>query len=172
MKSSGVECSASSSSPAESFVFKVRNLTWLSLENKSGTRQRANKGKETRRSIRWLDSGRLTSNSPLSSKKKTSPPPSNLKASLAALAAAPPNLLFALASHADEAAAVDAGGGFKVTPLEILIVMAPVAFYALLSAYRSLVNPKASIGDGLFIVAALVIVANVVSILAFHKRIY
>lgn len=105
-------------------------------------------------------------------KKKLPPPPSNLKASLAALAAAPPNLLFALASHADEAAAVDAGGGFKVTPLEILIVMAPVAFYALLSAYRSLVNPKASIGDGLFIVAALVIVANVVSILAFHKRIY
>ena len=67
---------------------------------------------------------------------------------------------------------MDAGGGFKVSPLEILLVLAPVVFYALLSLYRKVVNPKASIGDGLFIVAALVIVANIVSILAFHKRIY
>ena len=113
---------------------------------------------------------KLTS-STLSLKKKK-----KKQASLAALASAPPNLLFALASRADEAAAVDtvakSGGGFTVTPLELILVLAPIVFYALLSLYRKFVNPKASIGDGLFIVAALVIVANIVSILAFHKRIY
>lgn len=106
---------------------------------------------------------------PLKKKKK-------LKASLAALAAAPPNLLLALASHADEtAAASDAaggGGGFKISPLELLLALAPVVFYTVLSLYRKFVNPRASISDGLFIVVALVIVANVISILVFHKRIY
>ena len=42
---SDVECSATSSSPAESFVFKVRTLPEISLENKRGTRKGAEKEK-------------------------------------------------------------------------------------------------------------------------------
>ena len=162
-------------------MFKVRRLSAACSVLQRGREKTSERGRKNteRKETDLLSFLFISQPDPIFIRTKTK---QNAQASLAALAAAPPNLLFALASHADEAAAIDASaattgagaatGGFTVTPLEILLVLAPVAFYALLSAYRALVNPKASIGDGLFIVAALVIVANIVSILAFHKRIY
>jgi len=181
MKSDAAECSSSTASSAERFVFKVRRLSAACSVLQRGREKTSERGRKNteRKETDLLSFLFISQPDPIFIRTKTK---QNAQTSLAALAAAPPNLLFALASHADEAAAIDASaattgagaatGGFTVTPLEILLVLAPVAFYALLSAYRALVNPKASIGDGLFIVAALVIVANIVSILAFHKRIY
>ncbi len=61
---------------------------------------------------------------------------------------------------------------FNLSPFEVAIAFAPVAFYAVLTVYRNFVNPKASISDVLFLVAAFLIVGNLISGLVFKVRLF
>lgn len=55
---------------------------------------------------------------------------------------------------------------------EFLVLLAPLLLYGLFNVYRSKVNPKATISDFLFIIAALVVVGNLFSILVLKVRLY
>jgi hypothetical protein len=76
------------------------------------------------------------------------------------------------APDASVAAAASSGLPFGFSPLEAAIAVAPLLFYGILTAYRSLVNPKASISDVLFLLAAFLIVGNLASGLVFKVRLF
>lgn len=59
-----------------------------------------------------------------------------------------------------------------LTPFEGLLVFAPVLLYGLFTIYRSKVNERAKLSDFLFIVAAAVVVGNLLSIIFFKKKLY
>lgn len=61
---------------------------------------------------------------------------------------------------------------FGFSPIEVAIAVAPLAFYAVLTVYRSAVNPKASISDVLFLLAAFLIVGNLIAGLVFKVRLF
>lgn len=80
-------------------------------------------------------------------------------------------LSFSTAARADEAVeAVTQSGG--VPWPSILLALAPLLLYSGFYIYREQVNKKAKIGDFVSIVAGAVIVANIVSILAFKVRLF
>lgn len=85
----------------------------------------------------------------------------------AAALAALSTLLAAAPAFADDAPAAAPG----VNPFEIGLALSPALFYGVLTLVRQ-VNPKVKISDLLFALAGLVIVANIISILVFKKRIY
>jgi hypothetical protein len=99
----------------------------------------------------------------------------------AAAAAALPALTLAAPALADDAApaaATDAAGAaavatgwFSATPLEIGIALAPLIFYVALTAWRQF-NPRASVSDLAFILAAVVILGNIFSILVLKVRLF
>jgi len=103
------------------------------------------------------------------------------RAAAAAAAAALPALTLAAPALADDAApaaATDAAGaaavatgGFSATPLEIGIAFAPLIFYVALTAWRQF-NPRASVSDLAFILAAVVILGNIFSILVLKVRLF
>lgn len=59
-----------------------------------------------------------------------------------------------------------------LTPAEALLLGAPVLLYGSFSLYRAKINPQAKLSDALFIAAALVVVANILSIIFFKVRLY
>ncbi|KAL3157091.1 hypothetical protein ABBQ38_001337 [Trebouxia sp. C0009 RCD-2024] len=59
-----------------------------------------------------------------------------------------------------------------LTAFEGLLIFAPVILYGLFTVYRSKVNERAKLSDFLFIAAAGVVVANLVSIIFFKRRLY
>ncbi|DBA65885.1 hypothetical protein WJX79_010199 [Trebouxia sp. C0005] len=59
-----------------------------------------------------------------------------------------------------------------ITPFEGLLVFAPVLLYGLFTIYRSKVNERAKLSDFLFIVAAGVVVSNLLSIIFFKRKLY
>ncbi|DBA93697.1 TPA: hypothetical protein ACH3X3_013768 [Trebouxia sp. C0006] len=59
-----------------------------------------------------------------------------------------------------------------ITPFEGLLVFAPVLLYGLFTVYRSKVNERAKLSDFLFIVAAGVVVSNLLSIIFFKRKLY
>lgn len=80
-------------------------------------------------------------------------------------------LLFDLPASAEDLNPAKAvPGGVSVG--EILLLLAPLLLYGLFNVYRSKINPKASISDFLFFLAALVIIGNVFSIVVLKVRIY
>ena len=68
------------------------------------------------------------------------------------------------------AAAVD--DGMAMGPGGIALVTAPILLYGIFYVYRSQINPKATLVDGITVLAAVAIVGNIVSILAFQTRIF
>lgn len=59
-----------------------------------------------------------------------------------------------------------------LTNFEGLLIFAPVVLYGGFSLYRSKVDQRAKLSDFLFIAAAAVVVANIVSIIFFKRRLY
>jgi hypothetical protein len=106
-----------------------------------------------------------------SSRFDASAPTAGLAAASLALAA--PLAAFADEAPAVEAAALDAAGDALVlSPSTAAIALSPVIAYGVFFLYREKVNPRATLGDGLFVIAALVIAANIVSILVFKLRLF
>jgi hypothetical protein len=107
-----------------------------------------------------------------SSRFDASAPTAGLAAASLALAA--PLAAFADEAPAVEAAALDAAGDALVlSPFgTAAIALSPVIAYGVFFLYREKVNPRATLGDGLFVIAALVIAANIVSILVFKLRLF
>lgn len=100
---------------------------------------------------------------------------------LAVLAAAPALLLGALPALADEGEqpqeAINLITGFfsnfaNLTPAGVLLLSSPVLLYAVFNVYRAQVNPKAKWSDFVFIGAAVLIAANLISIVAFRIRLF
>lgn len=54
----------------------------------------------------------------------------------------------------------------------LVIAFSPIVIYAVFYLYRATINPKAKLQDLLFIAAFCVVVANILSIVVFHRRIY
>ncbi|KAK9833987.1 hypothetical protein WJX81_000967 [Elliptochloris bilobata] len=82
-------------------------------------------------------------------------------------------LLAALPAAADEApAAVAQSGGGSVNLVEVVILAAPLLLYGVFNLYRDKVNPAFKLTDFIFILAAIVIVLNILSILVFKVRIF
>ena len=72
------------------------------------------------------------------------------------------------ASNVQEAATQSRAAG----PGDYLILGLPIIVYGAFSLYRAKVNPRIKISDFLFILAAAVIVGNILSIVIFKKRIF
>jgi hypothetical protein len=66
----------------------------------------------------------------------------------------------------------DAVAPHGITVAEVALLTAPLLLYSAFSIFRSQVNPKAKISDFLFILVALIIVANIISIIFFKTRIF
>ncbi|GBF91419.1 hypothetical protein Rsub_04159 [Raphidocelis subcapitata] len=71
-----------------------------------------------------------------------------------------------------EEAAAQAAPALEPTPAFYAVATVPLATYALFWIYRDRVNPKATIGDFLYILGAIVIVGNILSILIFKIRFF
>jgi hypothetical protein len=103
------------------------------------------------------------------------PSPAAAVASTSALALA---LLHPALAVADEAAVVEATAAAgdpaatQASPLGYVVVFAPILLYGIFSLYRDKVNPRATISDFLFILAAIAVFANLISILAFKVRLF
>ena len=88
------------------------------------------------------------------------------------------SFLAALPALAEESAvdaadaATTAPSVFGFSPIEVAIAVAPLLFYGVLTVYRSAVNPKASISDVAFLLAAFLIVGNLLSGLIFKVRLF
>jgi hypothetical protein len=100
-------------------------------------------------------------------------------APIAGLAAGALALAAPLAAFADEAPALEAaaaldaaGDALVLSPSTAAIALSPVIAYGIFFLYREKVNPRATLGDGLFVIAALVILANIISILVFKIRLF
>ncbi len=61
---------------------------------------------------------------------------------------------------------------FGMSSTELAVAFSPLVVYGLFSLYREKINPRAKLGDVIFIVAALFIFGNIFSILVFKKRFY
>ena len=70
------------------------------------------------------------------------------------------------------AAASSAPGALGFTPLGLLLAFSPVVVYGMFYLYREKVNPRATISDLLFIIAAFVVIGNIFSIVVFKQRIF
>ncbi|KAI8464085.1 MAG: hypothetical protein J3K34DRAFT_127039 [Monoraphidium minutum] len=89
-------------------------------------------------------------------------------AALVALAAASP-LVAPLAALAEDAAAAEPQ---EFSPAFYAVAVAPLLIYALFWLYRDRVNPKATFGDLLYIVGAVVVFGNIISIVVFKTRFF
>lgn len=89
-----------------------------------------------------------------------------------------PTLPFAaMAEDTDAAAAVSSAVDAAATatgkdPLTYLFYVAPLLIYGTFYIYREKFNPRAKLGDLLYITAALVIFGNIFSILVFKVRFF
>lgn len=81
-----------------------------------------------------------------------------------------PDVTAAGAEAVDAAAAAVTEGGLPVA--ELALVLSPIILYGIFNVYRSALNPRAKLSDFLFIVAAIAIVGNILSILIFKKRFF
>jgi Co/Zn/Cd efflux system component len=77
-------------------------------------------------------------------------------------------------AYADEAAEIMAknSGFLGYTNGGLVVAFSPIVVYAVFYLYRATINPKAKLQDLLFVAAFCVVVANLVSITVFHKRVY
>jgi drug/metabolite transporter (DMT)-like permease len=80
--------------------------------------------------------------------------------------------LLSLPAVADEAVqpAADAATEAAIGPLGYAGTLLPVALYGTFYLYREKVNPRAKISDFLFIIGALVVLGNIVSMVVFKTR--
>ena len=72
-------------------------------------------------------------------------------------------------------AGINTAGAFasrSASPAEYVILLLPIIIYGIFSLYRAKVNPRIKVSDFLFILAAIVIVANILSIAIFKKRLF
>lgn len=81
-------------------------------------------------------------------------------------------LLPASAALAEEPIQASAIEPRSANPAEYVILALPIIIYGIFSLYRAKVNPRVKVSDFLFILAAVVIVANILSIAIFKKRIF
>ncbi|BDA41596.1 hypothetical protein COCOBI_02-3770 [Coccomyxa sp. Obi] len=102
-------------------------------------------------------------------------PPSTLKAG----AVLPCTLSLSALSLGNVAWAEDVGEaaaktsqGFGLNPAEIVLLSAPPLLYGIFSLYRSQVNNQAKLSDFLSIIAATIIIGNIVSAIVFKVRLY
>ena len=58
------------------------------------------------------------------------------------------------------------------SPLGWALLASPVVFYAAFNVYRSQIDPRAKFGDAIFAFAALLLLANIISIVAFKTRLF
>jgi hypothetical protein len=54
----------------------------------------------------------------------------------------------------------------------LVIAFSPLVIYGVFYLYRATINPKAKLQDLLFVGAFCVVVANILSIAIFHRRVY
>jgi hypothetical protein len=74
--------------------------------------------------------------------------------------------------HAEEMAApAEAAASLPVSPVEILLLTCPLVAYGLFNKIRD-TNPQVGFGEYALSLAFTVILANIISILAFQTRIY
>ncbi|CAL8460529.1 g58 [Coccomyxa elongata] len=69
-------------------------------------------------------------------------------------------------------AAAKTSQGFGLNPAEIVLLSAPPLLYGIFSLYRSQVNNQAKLSDFLSIIAATIIIGNIVSAVVFKVRLY
>ena len=98
----------------------------------------------------------------------TSPSVTSSMASIIGLQLALPSIL-----HAEEVTApvADAASSLPVSPVEIILLSCPLIAYAFFNKIRD-TNAQAGFGEYALALVFTVILANVVSILAFQTRIY
>ncbi|KIY94370.1 hypothetical protein MNEG_13591 [Monoraphidium neglectum] len=98
------------------------------------------------------------------------------RAAALSLAAAPALAALAapLAALAEEAAveAAAAPAAEEVSPAFYALAFSPIVIYGLFTVFRAKVNPKANIGDLLYIIGAVAVFGNIVSILIFKTRFF
>ena len=80
-----------------------------------------------------------------------------------------PLLLSASAAFAEEQIKVGAIESRPANTGEYIILALPIIVYSLFSVYRAKVNPRVKVSDFLFILAAAVIVGNILSIAIFDQ---
>ena len=83
-----------------------------------------------------------------------------------------PLLLWASSAVAEETIKVGAVESRPANAGEYFILALPLIVYSLFSVYRAKVNPRVKISDFLFILAAAIIVGNILSIVIFKKRLF
>lgn len=73
--------------------------------------------------------------------------------------------------HAEEIAAPAAEASLPVSPVEVILTLCPLVAYGLFNKVRD-TNAQAGFGEYALCLVFTIIMANVVSILAFQTRIY
>jgi hypothetical protein len=72
----------------------------------------------------------------------------------------------------ETSAAPSAGAVLGFTPVGWAVAFSPLAFYSIFWIYREKINPRAKLSDFLFILAAIVVIGNILSILIFKRRFF